>query len=297
MAWTANDATAKNDHLDKDLAAMAERLRCATVQVHGPGRGGGSGVIWRPNGVIITNAHVTRGPHATVVLADGRTYRAVVTTRVSSLDIAVLTVAVAGLPAAPLGDSQALRVGELVFAIGNPLGVIGALTTGIIHTIAPANALSSRDWIQADVRLAPGNSGGPLADAHGRVIGINSMIVGGLALAVPSHVVERVLNDGGKRPFLGVSTQGVHIPLEGKPIFGLLVLEVISGSPAEEAGLILGDVLIGAGGHMFNAPEDLASKLHNVSAGNILQLKLIRGGVPSTYNVVVRPATDAVEAA
>ncbi len=297
MAWTANDTTEGCSHFAEEFAAVAERLRRATVQVYGRGRGGGSGVIWRPNGVIITNAHVTRGPHATVVLADGRTLRAMVTTRVSWLDIAVLTVAVAGLPAAPIGDSKALRVGELVFAIGNPLGVIGALTTGIIHAITPANALSSRGWIQADVRLAPGNSGGPLADAHGRVIGINSMIVGGLALAVPSHAVDRVLNDGGKRPFLGVSTQGVHIPLEGKRIFGLLVLEVVSGSSAEEAGLLLGDVLIGAGGHMLKAPDDLASALASVSAVTTLQLKLIRGGVPLTRDVVVRAATDAVEAA
>jgi serine protease Do len=247
--------------------------------------------------VIITNAHVTRGPRATVVVANGRAFEAVVTARYPWLDLAVLTASVVGLPAASIGDSRALRVGELVFAVGTPLGVSGALTMGIIHTIGPADTLSNRGWIQANIRLAPGNSGGSLADARGRVIGINSMIVGGLALAVPSHVVERVLNDGGKRPFLGVSTRGVHVPLEGKRVSGLLVLEVVSGSPAEKAGLLLGDVLIGVGGDMFKAPDDLASALGNVSAGDTLQLNLIRGGVHLTRDVVVRAATDAVEAA
>jgi serine protease Do len=297
MALTANGATEGYAHLAEELAAVAERLRRATVQVRGRGRGGGSGVIWRPDGVIITNAHVTPGRRATVVLADGRAIDAVVTARDPWRDLAVLTAPVVGLPAASIGDSKALRVGALVFAVGTPLGVIGALTIGIIHAIAPAHTLSSRGWIYADVRLAPGNSGGPLADARGRVIGINSMIIGGLALAVPSHVVERFLADGGKRPFLGVTTQGVRVPLEGKRVFGLLVLEVVSGSPAEQAGLLLGDVLIGAGDHMFKAPDDLASALGRVSAGDTLQLNLIRGGVPVSRDVVVRTATDTVEAA
>jgi serine protease Do len=294
---TANGATERYAYLAEELAAVAERLRRATVQVRGRGRSGGSGVIWHPDGVIITNAHVTRGPRATVVLADGRAFDATVTARDPWRDLAVLTAPVAGLPAASIGDSRALRVGQLVFAVGTPLGVIGALTIGIIHAIVPTHTLSSRGWIQADLRLAPGNSGGPLADAHGCVIGINSMIVGGLALAVPSHVVERFLTDGGKRPFLGVSTQGVHVPLEGKRIFGLLVLEVVSGSPAEQAGLLLGDVLIGAGGDMFKTPDDLASALGKVSAGDTLRLNLIRGGVPISRDVVVRSATDTVEAA
>jgi serine protease Do len=297
VARTGNDATERCAHLAEELAAVAERLRRATVQVRGRGRGGGSGVIWRPDGVIITNAHVTHGPRATVVLADGRAFDAVVTAKDPWLDLAVLTVAVGGLPAASIGDSKALRVGELVFAVGHPWGVTGALTIGIIHVTAPAHTPSSRGWIQADVRLAPGNSGGPLADARGHVIGINSMIVGGLALAVPSHMVNRFLNRGGRRPFLGVSTQSVHVPLEGTRMFGLLVLGVVPGSPAEEAGLLLGDVLIGAEGHLFKAPDDLASALGKVSAGDTLQLNLIRGGVPCTRDVVVRAASDAVEAA
>src|SRR5207247_6092649 len=97
---------------------------------------------------------------------------------------------------AAIGDSDALRVGELVLAVGNPLGLNGALTTGVVHAVGSADSERGHGWVRADVRLAPGNSGGPLADARGRVIGINSMIAGGLALAVPSNAVGEFLGQG-----------------------------------------------------------------------------------------------------
>src|SRR5258706_12605695 len=103
-------------------------------------------------------------------------------------DLASLKIGATGLPAATPGDSSALRVGELVIAVGNPMGFIGALTTGVVHALP-----NRKRWVAADVRLAPGNSGGPLADAQGCVIGINTMIAGGLALAVPSNVVAEFL--------------------------------------------------------------------------------------------------------
>lgn len=176
---------------------IAARLRRATVRVRGHGslsgqHGGGSGVIWQPDGLIITNAHVARGPRPSVILADGRTLVATVTARDERHDLAALTVDATGLPAAVIGDSDALRVGALVLAVGNPLGLAGALTTGIVHAALP-DGPRGHGWVRADVRLAPGNSGGPLADAAGRVIGINSMIAGGLALAVPSNTVARFL--------------------------------------------------------------------------------------------------------
>ena len=115
-----------------------------------------------------------------------------VTAKDSARDLAVLKVEMTGLPAATVGDSDALRVGELVLAIGNPLGLVGALTTGIISRLDPG-VPSRQRWVMTNVRLFPGNSGGPLADAQGRVIGINSMIAGGLALAVPSNAVEHFL--------------------------------------------------------------------------------------------------------
>ena len=109
----------------------------------------------------------------------------------------------AGLPAATFGDSSALRVGELVMAIGNPMGFIGALTTGVVHALGGLAGFGAQSWVLADVRLAPGNSGGPLADAYGRVIGINTMIVHGLGAAVPGNAVTAFLRRGAVRLFAG----------------------------------------------------------------------------------------------
>jgi serine protease Do len=269
-----------------ELATVAARLRRSTVQVRGRGPGGGSGVIWRPDGLIITNAHVARGPRATVELWDGRVLAATVTARDPQRDLAALAVDASDLPAAPVADSGALRVGELVLAVGNPFGVVGALTIGIVHAIGLAGEGGRQRWVQADVRLAPGNSGGPLADARGRVIGINSMIAGGLALAVPSNAVERFLRGGDERPYLGVSTRPVLVPVAGAHLLGLLVLDVAAGSPAA-AGLLIGDVLVGVGGRPFAEPADLADALDDAGPGGALHLDLIRGGRRGSVSVVI----------
>lgn len=265
-----------------DLAAafadVAARLCRSTVQVRGRGPGGGSGVIWRPDGVIITNAHVARGDRAIVELWDGRELEGAVTARNPRRDLAAIKIEASGLPAAGIGDATALRVGELVLAIGNPLGLVGALTTGIVHAITSGDGRGEQHWVRADVRLAPGNSGGPLADALGNVIGINSMIAGGLALAVPSNDVEQFLSRRAERPYLGVSTQPVLVPLGGQRAVGLLVLETAPGGAAEAAGLLVGDVLIGAEGKTLEAPEDLLDALYAVGSDNLLRLDLLRGG-------------------
>jgi serine protease Do len=193
MPSAAIDAKTLLPLLSSDIAAVAESLRRSTVQVRGRGPGAGSGVIWRPDGLVITNAHVASGPDAVVELSDGRTFKALLVDRDPEQDLAALRVGENDLPAATIGDSDSLRSGELALAVGNPLELIGAVTVGIIHTVGPLPGLNRQTWVQADVRLAPGNSGGPLANAKGQVIGINSMIVQGLALAVPSNVVEQFL--------------------------------------------------------------------------------------------------------
>ncbi len=173
------------------LPSLAAHLRRSNVEVLAPW-GGGSGVIWGSDGLIVTNAHVARGQRAQVRFGDGRTFQAEVVCRDSRRDLAALRVKIRGLPAADIGDSSRLRAGQIVVALGNPFGVAGALGIGIIH------ATDESRWIQADVRLAPGNSGGMLTDASGRVIGINTMIVGGIALAVPSNAVESFLSAGAR---------------------------------------------------------------------------------------------------
>lgn len=269
---------------------VAETLRRSTVQVKVRGRrqeaGSGSGVIWSPDGLIVTNAHVIQGPRVSVELWDGSSLPATVTSRDPRRDLATLRVEAAGLPAAIAGDSGALRPGELVMAIGNPLGFIGALTTGVVHALGPLPQAGRQSWVQAAVRLAPGNSGGPLADAAGRVIGINTMIVntrqGGLALAVPSNTVRRFLREGPSTR-LGVTLRPVEVP-QGP---ALLVLEVEPGSAAERASLLIGDVLLGANGRRFRSYEDLADVL---DAGGLLRLEFLRGDRRSAREVTVQLA-------
>jgi serine protease Do len=167
---------------------LIERLRGSTVQVLS-GRGGGSGVVWDAQDTIVTNAHVAPGRSAEIVDFSGRRRPVRIVKRDRERDLAWLEVSSAGLVPAEIGDSDSLRSGEIVFALGHPRGITGAVTLGIIHGVDP-----SRNWIQADVRLAPGNSGGILADAAGRVIGINTMIYRGIGLAVPSNEVNRFLH-------------------------------------------------------------------------------------------------------
>jgi serine protease Do len=180
--------------------SITERLRQSVVQIF-DARGGGSGVIWH-DGIIVTNAHVVshiaQGREAGIIDASGQRSRARVILYDRERDLALLkplSFPAAGVVRAEIGDSDSLRPGQLVLALGNPLGLTGAVAAGVIHAVGPVESIPPRrNWIQADVRLAPGNSGGMLADATGRVIGINTMIYRGLALAVPSSEVEALVH-------------------------------------------------------------------------------------------------------
>jgi serine protease Do len=185
---------------DEAFSAVGEKLRRSTVQVFDGRRGAGSGVIWRADGWIVTNAHVVRGSTARIRLADGAAFDAEVIARASERDLAALYVAAASdLPAAEIGASTAVRVGEIVLAAGSPFGVRGAVSAGVLHAVGAVPRVGKQRWLQADLELAPGNSGGPLADASGRVIGINSMIAMGLGLAIPSHEVGQFLRRAMRR--------------------------------------------------------------------------------------------------
>jgi serine protease Do len=291
------DLTRESSALERELERIAEQLRQLTVRVHGRRRGGGSGVIWRSTGLIITNAHVARAPSATVTLADGRTFEATVTAIDLQRDLAALELRAGGLPCARIGDSNAVRVGELAFAVGNPLGIVGALTAGIIHALGPPDEADRRGWIRADIRLAPGNSGGPLADAQGRIIGINSMVAGGIAFAVPSNAVERFLNGDDQQPMLGVTLRSIPLPGQSERILGLLVLGVAPRSAAEAAGIMLGDVLIGVNGQRFASPHDLSRALRHIGVGGRLAIDLIRGGQLAVCEVVVSASRSGLEVA
>ncbi len=290
MTITSFETISTPTPITVELTTVAEKLRRSTVQVRSDRLSAGSGVIWNSDGLIITNAHVAPKERATVELNDGRIFEAVVTAQDPYRDLAALQVKATDLPTATSGDSDTLRVGELVLAVGNPLGIVGALTTGIIH------ATSSQKWLMADIRLLPGNSGGPLANAQGQVIGINTMIADGLALAVPSKAVEFFLK-GESRPKLGVTLRPVLVNVGNKRVLGLLILEVESGSSAIDAGLQIGDVLIRVCGQFFNTPDDLVSAIAYTEPGELLPLEFLRGGNYLVSSVVLHGGTSGVKAA
>jgi serine protease Do len=171
--------------LADDLGRIADSLGRVTVEIRTRGRSLGAGVVWPERRVVVTNAHVVGARSRCLVgFADGRIEDGRVVRVDDRRDLAVVVVSSDGLEAAVVGDPVQLRTGELVLALGHPFGLSRALALGIVHA-------ADRRWIQADVRLAPGFSGGPLADAAGRVVGINAMIAHGLGLAVPATAIER----------------------------------------------------------------------------------------------------------
>ena len=169
------------------LAPVAERLREVTVEI-GAGDGRGAGILWAPD-LVVTNAHVARSAPLRVRLADDRQLEARLVAADRRADLALLAVPRTRVALAALADSDAVCVGALVVALGHPFGLRGMLTAGIVHALGPLSA-GGRRWIQADLRLAPGNSGGPLADTWGHIVGLNTMIAGGLALAIPINDVR-----------------------------------------------------------------------------------------------------------
>lgn len=196
---------------DQALADVIAAVRSTVVQIRAGGRGVGTGVIWRSDALhseVITNAHVVagvahrNGAGLRVVTADDRSFAAQLLAADPRLDLALLGVNVGRLPAAKMGDSTRLRVGELVFAIGNPWGQPGVVTSGVISglgSMAIRGVGRTAPYIRSDVLLAPGNSGGPLLNVSGDVIGINAMIFGGdLSVAIPSHVVAEWIAGGNR---------------------------------------------------------------------------------------------------
>ena len=278
--------------------ASKEQLTCADLEISPSASGAppcrsfngattadarsqGSGIVWNGRRTHLTNAHVARTPEAEIELWDGRRFHARVASRDPRRDLATLRVVVgdgALEPATP-GDSTALRPGELVIAVGNPLGFAGALSTGVVHSIGALPGMGGQSWIRADVRLAPGNSGGPLANAEGRVIGINTAIVNGLGVAVPAQ--RRSISCGAARaPSLGVVLRPVDL--------GLLLLEVDPRGRRRQRQPV-------ARRHPAHALRR-ARLARSIRAAPTLRLHFLRGDRTRVREAVVR-LTDAVEAA
>ncbi len=277
------------------LADLVGEVKDSVVQVRCGNHGSGSGAIWRSDGIIMTNHHVVaQREHAKVLLGDNCELRATVIARDPVLDLAALKVDAAGLRAAAVGPSQSVRVGELVIAIGNPRGQRGVVTAGIISGIGAIETGWRRGkakYIRSDVQLAPGNSGGPMLDARGCVIGINAMIFGGdLGVAIPSHIATQFLAVAeGQQPVLGVGVQQVVLPtpLQGatQQRLGLLVVAIQHDSAAQHGGVLLGDVLLDIAERPVDDQHTLKYALAQQPLGSQVPVRLLRGGAIQTVTV------------
>jgi S1-C subfamily serine protease len=276
--------------VSSEAASVAEALLDRVVLVRA-GWGSGSGVIWEPDGLIVTNSHVMHHDEAMVLLRDGTELHAKLVARDPQHDLAALQVNRRDLPAVTPGDSTRVRVGQLVLAVGNPLGLRNVVTAGIITAVGRIGGEAGpalRHLIQADVALAPGNSGGPLADAEGRVLGINTMVgVAGMALAIPTSTVQQFLALRNKnRVYIGIEGVPVQVRVGGKPRGAVLLTTVEEGSPAASAGLLQGDVLLSFDGDNIETGDQFQSRLFARKPGDPLRLVGMRGERPAEFTVI-----------
>jgi serine protease Do len=250
----------------------------------------GAGVVWERDRVV-TNAHVVRSDQVQLETIEGQRLPAHVELLDSWRDLALLEAAGTLNPIA-LGDEETLRPGSLVVGLGHPLGWTGAISLGIVHRVDRDGARGHPRWIRADVRLEPGNSGGPLADAHGRLIGINTMVVQGLGLAIPVSAVRRFLLPRDQRPRLGVRLQPVSVHGRRRGRFGLIVVGVTKHSAAEGAGVNVGDVILSVDGFDLLAPYDFADAI-TLAPSAPIRLALLRAGHHVELDVNADPPARA----
>ena len=299
---------------EDDLLDAYSRAVIHAVDVVGPavvkldaGGGSGSGVLFTPDGFILTNAHVvSRGGRPRVTLPDGRSATADIVGRDAHTDLAVLrmTAADAPLPWATLGDSRAVRVGQVAIAIGNPYGFQHSVTSGVISALGRSlRAQSGRvmdDIVQTDAALNPGNSGGPLVTTRGEVIGINTATIlpaQGLCFAIASNtarfVAVKLMRDGRiRRSYVGIGGQSVPIPRaiarahQLAVSSGIFVVSVEPNSPAAAAGIRDGDVLLACGGIAVTGVDDLHRILTEERIGAATSFVFLRGGARREITVV-----------
>jgi serine protease Do len=274
----------------------------------------GSGIIVRPDGYILTNNHVVSGSSAIkVTIADGREFPARELGGDPRVDVAVLKINATGLPTAPMGDSDALQVGQLAVAIGNPYGFERTVTVGVVSALRrsiPGGGAALSNLIQTDAEINPGNSGGPLLDSHGRVIGLNTVLLtsgnggAGLGFAVPINtaqdVVREVLQTGKVVvPWMGISYGDVTKEVAsvfGLPInTGVIVADVVKNGPAARAGLKRGDIIVRANNTKVEDGGDLQKELRGKHVGDTLRLDVIRNGKHQNVNLVLQEMPKSLQ--
>jgi serine protease Do len=303
--------------------ATAERPGDALLTTQ---RASGSGVILDPDGYILTNSHVVSGARrvqvilptpsgppapTSVVKAPGRLVGAVIVGIDEETDLAVLKVDERGLPALPFGDSEALRQGQLVLAIGSPLALENSVSFGVVSAVArQLQPESPMIYVQTDASMNPGNSGGPLVDVEGRVIGINTLILSqaggseGLGFAAPSNIARSVFEQIRRtgrvtRAEIGMRAQTITAPLArglGLPQdWGVIAADVTPQGPAAQAGVGIGDIILTLDGKPLENARQLNVNLYRRPPGSAVTLELLRGGSKVRLVVSVRQRDDDVE--
>ena len=299
------------------LADLAERLQPGLVHVRvqrtlkedtpredsgEPRRSTGSGFVIDASGLIVTNAHVIEGAAAIQVrLADGKRFQAQVVGRDNRVDLALVKIEGAtGLTPLPLGDSNRLRVGEFVLALGNPFGLDQSVSFGIVSRKgAPLTvAAPGFDFIQTDAAINPGNSGGPLVNVAGEVIGVNSMAArnGSIGFAIPANLVKMLLPQLATKGrvdwgWLGVSISEVTEDdldrLKLREARGVLVRSVLPGDPADKGGVRTNDVIVGIDGARLESPRDLQRVVSSTPVGKRVRVILLREGQQTEVEVTI----------
>jgi S1-C subfamily serine protease len=301
LNWTAHPESQESplDAYSRAVVEASQKVSPAVVKIDvqkpREGQGSGSGFIFTSDGFILTNSHVVHGASRLhVALPDGRDFSAELIGDDPGTDVALIRIWSSHLPIAKLGDSTALQVGQLVVAVGNPYGFQYTVTAGVVSALGRSlRSQSGRlidNVIQTDAALNPGNSGGPLVNAHGDVIGINTAVIlpaQGLCFAVPINtaqlVIPQLIRDGRvQRSYLGVAGQNIEIPARVVHHHGLdsshavLVIGVEPNSPAARAGIQVGDEIIALGEESIETIDDLQKLLTGDRAGQRLLLKVIR---------------------
>jgi S1-C subfamily serine protease len=290
-------------------AELTPRVASLRVPQAGGGRGGeslGSAVVFTGDGFLLTNAHVVgRSQQGTALFSDGTSASFTVVGSDPLSDLAVVRAGGSTPPPAELGEADKLVVGQLVVAVGSPLGLAGSVTAGVVSAVGRSLPTRGRetglveDVIQTDAALNPGNSGGALADAHSRVVGINTAVAGvGLGLAVPVNattrrIISALMRDGRvRRAYLGLVSMPEPLPAPLRERFGrpngLRVAEVVSGGPAARAGLRPGDLLLSAGGRPVQKAQDLQRLMFGEAIGQPLPITVLRNG--ALVDVIAEPS-------
>ncbi|HZE73739.1 MAG TPA: S1C family serine protease [Gemmatimonadales bacterium] len=304
MTSSTGAATGVLAALSDDLATAVERAGRSVVAIHARRRIPSSGLVWRP-GVVVTASHtVTRDEDITLTLPDAGTAPATLAGRDETTDLAVLRTDAAGLLPAERAETTALRAGNLVLAVGRP----GTSLTASLGVVSAVGA-EWRTWqggridrfVRLDLAIYDGFSGGPLVEAGGRVLGINtSGLARGMPLTIPVSTVDRVADQilaGGRlgRGYLGLASQAVRLPealrqaLKLTGDFGLVVVNVEPGGPAERGGVLLGDILVALDGMPVADPRDVLAALTPERVGQAIKARVLRGGQPTEVTITVGP--------